>query len=391
MQNQKLCKLKSFLCRHSVMLTVWLIIAVCAWASKYFHGSYNNFLIFRASFFHAMDGLPLYGFYPAEYNDLYHYGPLFSILIAPFAVMPLWLGLLSWLLALTVTLFYAIRTLPVKQRGYVLLYWFCAHELLTALFYSQFNIAIATILILSYTLIQREKDVWAALLIVLGTFVKLYGVVGLAFFFFSRHRAKLLLSCIGWGVVLFALPMLFTSPGYIIEQYGVWIADILQKNSDNALAPYQNISLLGIIRKVTQNTSFSDLWILVPGAILFVLPYLRIKQYGYLPFRLTILASALIFTVIFSSGSESCSYIIAFTGVALWYCCVPWKRTGWDIALMVFAFILTSMSPSDLFPKYIREAYVRPYALKALPCVIIWLKLTYELLTKNYKYGGERI
>ena len=61
------------------------------------------------------------------------------------------------------------------------------------------------------------------------------------------------------------------------------------------------------------------------------------------------------------------------------------------LALLIFAFILTSFSPSDLFPKYLRDEFVRPYALKALPCVMIWLKLTYELLTRDYKYDKEII
>ena len=54
------------------------------------------------------------------------------------------------------------------------------------------------------------------------------------------------------------------------------------------------------------------------------------------------------FVVLFSTGSESSTYIIAFIGVAIWYTAVPWKRSTLDIVLMVFAFILTSMSPSDL-------------------------------------------
>ena len=43
--------------------------------------------------------------------------------------------------------------------------------------------------------------------------------------------------------------------------------------------------------------------------------------------------------------------------------------------------LLTSFSPSDLFPKFTRETYVKPYALKALPCVLIWFQISYELLT----------
>ena len=90
------------------------------------------------------------------------------------------------------------------------------------------------------------------------------------------------------------------------------------------------------------------------------------------------------FTVLFSTGSESSTYIIAFVGVAIWYWAAPWQRTRWDIALMVFAFILTSLSPSDLFPAYVRQEWVQPYALKALPVTIIWLQLTLEMLCKDY-------
>ena len=47
-------------------------------------------------------------------------------------------------------------------------------------------------------------------------------------------------------------------------------------------------------------------------------------------------------------------------------------------------FILSSMSPSDLFPAYLRKEWVQPYALKALPVTLVWLKLCYEMMTKDY-------
>ncbi|MBP3353530.1 MAG: DUF2029 domain-containing protein [Bacteroidales bacterium] len=383
--------IKNFLCRKDVIFSLWILLPLIAWVTKYFPSKYNNFLIFRGSFFHTIEKLPLYEAYPAEYNDLNHYGPFFACLIAPFAVMPMWLSLLSWLLALSLSLYWAIKTLPLNKMSYVFIYWICAHELLTGLFMSQFNIAIASILILSFTLIEREKDFWAAFCIAIGFMVKLYGIVGLAFFFFSKHKIKFILSGIFWLAVMFVLPMTFSSPDYIISQYSAWINELISKNDSNLFSLYQNISLLGLVRKITQNPNYSDLLILIPAVLLFFAPYTRVKQYKYLPFRMAILASALICTVILSTGSESSTYIIAFCGVAIWYKCVPWKRTKWDLALLIFAFILTSMSPSDLFPKYLRQTYVIPYALKALPCVIIWLKLSYELLTRNYNYENDTI
>jgi hypothetical protein len=54
---------------------------------------------------------------------------------------------------------------------------------------------------------------------------------------------------------------------------------------------------------------------------------------------------------------------------------------------------LTSMSPSDLFPKFIRNEYIKPYSLKALPCVLIWFTIIYQMLTSDFKnhksYGIE--
>ena len=214
--------------------------------------------------------------------------------------------------------------------------------------------------------------------------MKLYGIVGLAFFFFSRHKARFALALLGWAAVFFALPMLISSPDYIVGQYKAWWLSLTEKNAENLLSGGQNQSLLGLVRKTTRCTSYSDLWLIVPGLVAFCAPYLRLGQWRHAAFRQAFLASTLLFVVLFSTGSESSSYIIALAGAAVWYVSSPWKRSRLDVALMVFAFILTSMSPSDLFPAYIRKHYVQPYALKALPCVLIWLKLVYEMWTRDY-------
>jgi hypothetical protein len=90
------------------------------------------------------------------------------------------------------------------------------------------------------------------------------------------------------------------------------------------------------------------------------------------------------FTVLFSTGSESSGYIIALVGVVIWYTAVPWQRNRWDVALLVFVFVLSILSPSDLFPAYLRKEWVQPYALKALPVTIVWLKLCWEMWTRDY-------
>ena len=375
---------KPFFSNPRTLFGLWTLLAVVAGLTKIAPHRHNNFLIFRGVFWHTIQKLSLYDFYPTEYNDHNHYGPIFSLVIAPFAVVPDAIGLLGWLVVLALGMYYAVRRLPLEEGRQIFLYWFCAHELLTALQMQQFNIAIAAIIIGSFAAIERGREVTAAFLIVLGTFVKLYGVVGLAFFFFVKRKPRFILALIGWSVVCFVAPMLISSPEYVIGQYVEWYERLAAKNGENTFSLMQNISLLGMIRKISGSASYSDLLVILPGLALFGLPYLRFGQYRHLAFRYAILSSVLLFVVLFSTGSESSTYIIPFAGIALWYATSPWKRSGWDVALLVFAFVLSSLSPSDLFPRSLREAYVLPYALKALPPTLIWLRLSYELLTRDY-------
>ena len=139
-----------------------------------------------------------------------------------------------------------------------------------------------------------------------------------------------------------------------------------------------------MIRRMLGNPQYSDLLILAPALVLFALPYLRFKEWRNEGFRTTILASVLLFTVLFSTGSESSSYIIALSGVCVWYFAAPWQRGKADIWLLVFVFLLSSMGSSDLYPRTIKREYIQAYSLKALPCLIVWLKLCWEMMTKSY-------
>ena len=373
---------KPFFRDYRTLLGLWLLLGVVSALAK-LH-SHNNFLIFRGVFWHTWQQTSLFTPYPAEYNDMNHYGPLFSVIIAPFSVVPEWLGLVLWCVFLSLFLYVAVRRSDMSRYQQVFIFWFCAHELLTALFMQQFNIAIAAIIVLAFFLIERERDAEAAFFIVVGTLVKLYGVVGLAFFFFSRHKVRFVLSLVVWSVVLFALPMVISSPGYVIGQYQEWYVSLMEKNADNMFGAGTNISLLGLIRKVSGCAAYSDLCVIIPGLIAFAIPYLRFSQYRHTAFRQTLLASVLMFVVLFSTGSESSGYIIPFVGIVIWFTAAPWHRTKWDITLLVFAFVLSSMSPSDLFPAYLRKEWVQPYALKALPVTLIWLKLCYEMCVRDY-------
>lgn len=387
---------KPFFHDYRTIFVLWVLMCIIVAITKSYNSD-GNYRIFIGVWNHTIEQLPLFDHYLLEYDDMNHYGPFFALVIAPFAWMNRYAGMAFWMLFLSMFLYVSVRKSDFTKYQQLFVFWFCSHELLNALFLQQYNIAITAGVLLTFTMIERKQDFWAAFFIMLGTMIKLYGIVGLAFFFFSKNKLTLVLSCLFWGVVMFVAPMAVSSPEYIIQQYYEWYIALVEKNADNinVLAGNMadlstNISLLGMVRRTTQIVTYSDLWLIIPGIIAFLIPYLRISQYKYVAFRQTLLASVLMFTVLFSTGSENSTYIIAFAGVALWYCCAPWKRSKWDIALMVVVFIISSLSPGDLFPKAIYRGLIQPYALKALPVTIVWFKLCYEMYTRDYTPAVSR-
>ncbi len=371
--------------QRKVIFFIWLLLVFGVTTKNYFLSTPNNYLIFKYAFLHAVDQLPLYNLYPEHHLDSNHYGPFFSLLFAPFAVLPNFIGMTLWQLANVFLLYFAIHNLPLSFKKVNAVYWIITHEMLTAMFSFQFNISIAAIIVLSFVYIEKQKNIWATFFIALGFFVKLYGIIGLAFFFFVKQKPKFILYGILWCILLFILPMAFFSPQFILQSYHDWYVSLTEKQLLNAsLTSMQDISVMGMVRRITQNASLSNLPFILSGLLVFTLPYLRIKQYQSLNFRLLFLAATLIFTVIFSNSSESPTYIIAFTGVAVWFVIQSKPKHPFILFLFIFAFLLTSLSPSDLFPKFIREQYIIPYSLKALPCMLIWIYISYQLLTNNF-------
>ena len=378
-------KLKEWLSDFRVIFAGWLIMALIPWLSRWLRDAFDlDYSIFYHSFWHAWQQMPLYIIYPEDGN-YFLYGPLFTVLMAPLAVLPYQMGRLLWMLIITVVPFWSIRKTCFTRYQQVFILWFVAAEAYLCTLDSESNSLILAILIFSFYLIDKEEDRWAALLIALGTTTKLFGIVGLAFLPFSHHKLKLIGWTAAWTAILLVLPMLVFGVDYISQQYLAWYDVLVHKNELNQFAAGQNVSLLGIVRKVSQCATYSDLWLMIPGMVLFALPYLRFNQYQHMAFRQTILASVLMFIILFATSSENYGYIIAMTGVAIWYTAAPWKRSKWDVALMVLAFILTSMSSSDLFYKPLWREVIKPYSLKALPVTIIWLKLTYELCKRDYE------
>ncbi len=378
-------KFLKFISDPKYIFGIYFLVSAASAIAKYLGGplKYNNYLIFKNVFVNTLSERNIYSYYPDAHFDANHYGILFSVIIAPFALLPDWFGMVLWNVANAAIFTYAIHKLPFPNQYKAFFAWLCLQEFITAAVSLQFNIALTGLLMLSAVYVYERKEAKSAFAILVGFFVKLYGIAGLSSFFFIKNKLRFIGAFIAVAVLFFILPMIISNPGFGLRSYADWYQSLSEKNMSNqVLGNRQDYSLMGIVRRIS-GAEISNLTFLLPGIVLFGLPYLRIKQFKNLAFQMMILASTLLFIVLFSSGSESPTFIIAVSGVMLWFL-MQKEKTAVDIALLVFVIILTCFSFSDLFPKSIKENYIMKYSLKALPCCVVWFRVCYELMTKDF-------
>ena len=372
--------LKKLFENYRFITILWFTLALATVVQNvWIAGKFNNYLIFDGVFWHTFKQLPLYLPYPDEYFDTNHYGILFSAIIAPFALLPKWIGCTLWIMANAAFLYWAIRQLPLSKKAIIAVLLIAAHDMYTAAAMQQFNISVIALLVGTFVFIERRQSHWATLFIVIGALTKLYGIVGLAFFFFAKDKWRFIWSGLFWLIALFCLPMLYSSPNYVVSQYFDWYASLAEKNVSNLNTTtynLQNLSLLGFLQRtgIYNNNSI----VILIGLGLFALPYLRIRQYKNLNFRLLLLASVSIFLCLFSTGTENSTYVVAYVGIGIWFM-VSELHPKLKITLLVLA-MLGSLSPTDLF-KPLKEPYIIRYSLRAVPVMLIWLAIIYEQLS----------
>ncbi|WP_345213246.1 glycosyltransferase family 87 protein [Mucilaginibacter gynuensis] len=368
---------------------LYVAVAVFCWQLKYFRHIDNNYLIFRQSYYHAKAHLNLYQHYPAEYYDVFLYGPLFTFFVAPFAVLPEVVGFFFWEVFNAAAFLLAVHLLPFNNRIKTAILLLCVVEFANSVHYMQFNPVIAALIILSFIMVKKEKDHWATLLTIFGAFMKVYPIAGLAFFVFSKHKGKF----IGWGlfwiVVCLCLPALISGPGFLLQSYRDWFDALSAKNLLNeSLTSGQDWCVMGVVRRLTQNAALPNWPFLLGGAVVFGLPLLRFEQYRSLKFQLQVMCSVLLMVVIFSTGSEHPTFIIATAGAVIYIMMQPRPFTSFNIVFLILLIVITGLGPSDAFPHFMRD-WMQSLAMKAWPCIAIWCKITYELLFKDFNTEQE--
>jgi hypothetical protein len=283
-----------------------------------------------------------------------------------------------WNLLNTLVLFFAIRNLPeVRPRSKALILWFIFLEMLGSIQNAQSNALMAGLIVAGFNAKHSGKEWAAALFIMLSTFVKIYGAVALVLWLIYPGKARYALYTILWALLLFAAPLVVVSPRHLIFLYSSWV-HLLQADH----VGLNGLSVQGQLYFLF-GRCLPDTWVMLSGALLFLLPFVRIRSYGATAFRILILASSLVWVIIFNHRAESPTFIIAITGVALWYFTQP--KTALNLTLLVIAFVFSSLSPTDIFPPWVRHHIFQPYSVKVMPCILVWVKIEYDLLFSRFQ------
>lgn len=340
---------------------------------------YNNYIIFKQSFFHLIQHKNLYHWYEPEQWDLFKYSPSFALLFGVFAYLPDPVGLLIWNILNVGCLIVALVQVPrLPDRARVIMLFFILVEVVISIQSTQSNALIAGLLVLAFIAMERNRPMLAAVLITSTVFIKLFGLFGFGLFLFYPCRWKGAIAA-AMSMILFAfLPLIVLPWSELMMQYQGWYDTLAEDRVETGL------SVLGWFQSWFGLNANPNTVVLI-GFLMLLVPLLRWRCWIYYPFRLMALASVLIWVVIFNHMAESPTFVIAVTGAGIWF--FARSRPGYQQFWLWFILLFTSLSTTDLFPKDFQLSVVEPFVLKAVPCIALWVWITIEMLI----YRPERI
>ena len=191
------------------------------------HGKQHNFFTFQQSTIDFWSGESPYG---KPYDFLY--GPLFSILFAPFAYMGSTVGPFVWNLMNFTLFFYAIFSVPrITEVQKCKTYLYTALILATTQMSIQFNPVVAYLFLFAFSLLERGKPYPAILLILVSGFCKIYGIFELALLLCYPKFWRNMGFTIVLAAVLLVLPAVNLGFGGLIPHYERW-AEVLSGHVD---------------------------------------------------------------------------------------------------------------------------------------------------------------
>ncbi len=365
-----------------------------------FYSHYNNYIIFKQSFFHLIARQDLYIHYPLEQYDLFKYPPTFALLFAPFSMVPDYLGYSVWTaLNLLLPVFAIYKLQGVSRRVKAAMSALLLLEGFTSALNSQSNGLMLGLLLFAFVAMQNGRISQAVLFIWLTAFIKLFGILFFAMLLiFPGAFRKSVVRIPVIFVVLYLLPLPVLGWEGLQRQYASMFN--LLAHDHGYFVKY---SVMGWLQQWFGLRPNKNL-ILILGLGLQCLPLLvviikqklwrsgsiqQINSKSLERWQFLFAASWLLWMVIFNHMAESATYVIAIGGAMLAFSQFKsmnnadfepvkntqldddWYNSPWILAFIMM-FLFTMLGPTDISPKEVRFWIVETAQLKAFPCILLW-------------------
>jgi len=350
---------------------LWLGAIVSATLQHGVRTQNNNFRIFRAASRHLVAGTDLYAAYPAEHFDFYKYSPTFALLFAPFAYVPFPLAMLLWN-ALNAGVLYVAIGLVLPRRAATIARVIVFHDMLGSLQNAQSNALVAALIVLTFAAYERHHTALGSLAAVAGTYIKLFPLAGVSFAIFHPRKHRVALALVA-GLALFALlPLLVTPPDTLLAQYTSW----------RAIGTADSLKLGYSVMNVLEQLFHAGMpnWPIQLVGVLVLLAPVVVQRWRWHDWdlRRLYLCSVLVFCVIFNHLAESPTFVVALTGVGIWFAAIQ-RPSRWEWGLLGVIVLFTILASSDLMPQQIQRDFFDRYRFKTVPLIALWIELQRRL------------
>jgi Glycosyltransferase family 87 len=320
----------------------------------------NNFLIFRTATEHLLRGSDLYVAYPERHFDLFKYSPTFALVFWPFAALPMLPSLLLWNSASAWVFARSLRAVIPDTPGQICAGLMLLWPFLTQLSGAQTNALVAALMIAAVVAMEEHRPEASALAITTGAVIKLFPLAAAPLALTQRRRTRFLVTTVLSGILFIVAPLIAVKPHVLAAEYSSWY----RIEAVDALD--RGYSVMGVLHEWL-GLDWPNWPVQLVGTTILLLPLLlRRERWGERTFRRQMLASVLIYVVLFNHQAEYRSYLIAAAGFVIWFL---WSRRTLPAA------IVTALAMSALHP---------------FPYFFAWMTLQFQLLGNSPRERGER-
>jgi Glycosyltransferase family 87 len=363
---------------RSWLLALYAGSAVLVTVQQAIFARSNNFRVFRSASVNLFAGRDLYAAHPLQHLDYYKYSPTFALLFAPLAYLPFAIAFLCWSLLNALLLWRALdRLLPEHQGTLALALVYL--EVLFAMQYGQSNALVAALMIFAFLAFEGDRAPEAATEIGLGASLKLFPLAALSFAAFHPRRWRFAALFALVLAAFAALPLLAVSPHELADQYRSWRAIEASDTLNRGYSVMQYLYMAGL--------DWPNWPVQFAGTALLLLPVVIGRaRWGDPAFRRLFLCSVLVYVVLFNHQSERATFIIAYTGIVVWYVVSAPSRLR--TAIIVLTMLVMVLHDVDILPRGVKSEILIPYRIKGIPCLVAWFVMQWELLVATWRGGS---